>query len=219
MIKIASYLQNKDKFSKYRVVAELDQNTNDFPRDESGSICTSFDDLYIRCRFGNKIYSYGHGVLVAYIPSLGRGHNILNKLDDKIPFDIVESDSEIEFKFKYKDLDLVAELLHAHLSPKDREGNYHYISPYSQKNINKLNVKIPDGKLEEYKKLTANLGDNHMQIMRDIAKDFLKTLTNRQYKADNLKADIRKTGLKNKEYIYYIGKFDEYLNFIKKKGL
>lgn len=261
MIKIARYLQSKDKFAKYRIIAEVDQNTNDFPRDENGSICDSFDDLLFKCKFGNQIYHYGHGVLVGYIPSIKSGNTILKQfynncinpknvnvitkiverkdgstatktiyeiIDDKlfddemqkqnIIFDILKFDSEIEFKFKYKDLDIIAELLHAQLSPKDRDGNYHYISPFSSKNIPKLKVKIPEDKLGEYRKLTSNLGDNRMLIMRDIAKDFLKTLTNRQYKLDSLKADMQKTGLKNKEYIYYIGKFDEYLNFIKKKG-
>ena len=51
-------------------------DTNDFPRTDAGLIDPSFDDLYIKCSFGNQIYYYGKGkhrgeyTLVAYIPSL-----------------------------------------------------------------------------------------------------------------------------------------------------
>ena len=62
----------------YRLMAQVDQNTNDFPRDERGNIDS--DDVYIKCAYGNQIYHYGRSTLVAYIPSLGRGHNILYAL-------------------------------------------------------------------------------------------------------------------------------------------
>lgn len=64
----------------YRVIADYNQATGDFPRNHEGAIDPSFDDMYISCIGGNKIYSYGKGVLVAYIPSLGRGRNILKSL-------------------------------------------------------------------------------------------------------------------------------------------
>ena len=67
---------------KYRVKAHIDHSTNDFPRDIYGNIDT--DDLYIQCAYGNQIYHYGHSTLVAYIPSVGRGHNILKALATKL---------------------------------------------------------------------------------------------------------------------------------------
>lgn len=65
----------------YRLKAHIDQNTNDFPRDENGQLDT--DDIYIKCANGSQIYSYGHGILIAYIPSLGRGHNILRSIAEQ----------------------------------------------------------------------------------------------------------------------------------------
>lgn len=71
----------------YRLKAHIDQNTNDFPRDWNGLIDS--DDVYIKCALGCQIYHYGHGVLVAYIPSIGRGHNILKALGQRLcNFDI-----------------------------------------------------------------------------------------------------------------------------------
>ena len=114
----------------YRLMAHIDQNTNDFPRDERGNIDS--DDVYIKCAYGNQIYHYGRSTLMAYIPSLGRGHNILLALgkelcdiEDRIPYeelyslleqqgkiwDIVENDKEIEFKFYAKDIELIAKYL------------------------------------------------------------------------------------------------------------
>lgn len=67
---------------KYRLKAHIDQNTNDFPRDIHGHIDS--DDIYIDCAMGNQITHYGHGILVAYIPSIGRGHNILKAIGKEL---------------------------------------------------------------------------------------------------------------------------------------
>lgn len=214
---IARYLQNKEKFLKYRVVAEVNQNTNDYPRDKHGNLEDSFDDLYIRCRHGNRIYSYGRGVLVAYIPSTIRGNNILKALDENIAFDIETTDEEVLFKFKYKDIDQVATLLKAQNSPKDREGNYHYISPFSTKNLVKNKINIPEDKLARYKDLTSNSSQNNPFIIRNITNDFLNSLTNKKLKIEDIKADMKLKGLKSKDYIFDIGKFDEYLEFFEKR--
>lgn len=213
----AGYLQNKEKFLKYRVVAEYDQKTNDFPRDKNGSIDDSFDDMYIRCSNGNRIYSYGRGVLVAYIPSTGRGKNILKALDENVAFDIETTDEEVLFKFKYKNLDHVATLLEAHKSRKNKDGNYKYISPYSVRNLPKGNVNMPDDELDRYDDLTSNLGKNNPFMISIIDKDFLTLLANKKNTKDDIKADMKLKGLKGKDYIYEIGKFDEYLEFIEKR--
>ena len=68
----------------YRLKAAIDQSTNDYPRDDSGGIDPSFDDIYIKCYGGAQIYHYGFSTLVAYIPSIGRGHNILKAIANDI---------------------------------------------------------------------------------------------------------------------------------------
>lgn len=69
-----------DKFKgKYRLKTEVDQLSNDFPRDLKGAY--SDYDIYIDCLNGIRIFYYGsRGMLDAYIPSLGRGRNIIKAI-------------------------------------------------------------------------------------------------------------------------------------------
>jgi hypothetical protein len=68
-----------DKFKGiYRLKAPYDLDTFQFPRDINGTY--SDYDIYIDCSNGIQIYYYGHGKLNAYIPSLGRGRNIIKAI-------------------------------------------------------------------------------------------------------------------------------------------
>ena len=65
--------------------------TNDFPKKLNGTY--EDIDMYIPCASGGQIYSYGHGILVAYIPSIGRGHNIIKAIaKELIGEDFVEKE-------------------------------------------------------------------------------------------------------------------------------
>jgi len=64
----------------YRVVANYDLDKNDYPRMKDGTIDPSYDDIYIVCQKGGKIYHYGHKILEAYVQSIGRGRNILKEI-------------------------------------------------------------------------------------------------------------------------------------------
>ena len=50
-----SYLTQHFK-GKYRIIPELSPESHDVPREEDGTVDKSYDDLYIKCQFGNKIY-------------------------------------------------------------------------------------------------------------------------------------------------------------------
>lgn len=68
-----------DKFKgTYRLKAPYDLSTNQFPRDLNGSY--SDLDIYIDCANGIQISYYGRGILESYIPSLGRGRNIIKAI-------------------------------------------------------------------------------------------------------------------------------------------
>lgn len=213
---MARYLQNKDKFRKYRVVADYNKVTNDFPRTKDGMLDDSFEDVYIKCSHGNMIYSYGKGVLVAYIPSTIRGKNILNSTEESKVFNIEILDKEVSFRFKYKDLDEVATLLKARNNQKNQDGEYNYISPFSTKNLPKTKLKLPDDKLHTYKEIIAKLGDNSMLIIKDINNNFINSLTNKKYTIDDIKADMKLKGLKGKEYFYSLELWDSYIEFMNK---
>ena len=52
----------------YRLKTEHDTRLNTFPREYNGLFAEN--DIYIDCLNETRIYSFGHGILQAYIPSL-----------------------------------------------------------------------------------------------------------------------------------------------------
>lgn len=223
----------------YRVKAHIDENTNDYPRDVNGNIET--DDLYIPCAFNCQIYHYGHTTLVAYIPSLGRGHNILKALGKRIccydipdgetwtkdDYDelyaalindgtvvrgISENDEEIEIKFNAKQIDLMAE----YLKPSTYGAG---ISPFSTRNLPKSSYSIPDDDLATYKKITASVGQADILLLSHVTRDFINNVIAKtpQYKSKNIKAEMKRLVLKGKNFIHYTGYWDDYLIYLKKE--
>lgn len=81
-----------DKFKgKYRLKVPIDASTNDFAREPNGSFAVS--DIYIDCANGIQISYYGNrGTLEAYIPSLGRGRNIIKAIYSEFVKPIEESE-------------------------------------------------------------------------------------------------------------------------------
>lgn len=203
---MANYLYDKFK-GRYRIRAPINKLTNDFNRKLNGT----FEDIdcYIDCQFGNRVFYYGHNVLQAYIPSIGRGHNILKnieEMDKSLIFDIEETDSEVLFKFKYINSDKIIPLL------KPRTAGSH-TSPFSPKNLPKTDFKIPDDKLETYKQIVSKIPPEKLLTIGRITNSFLQTLITRKNTWENIKADMRLKCVKGKEYIYMIGKWDEYLTY------
>lgn len=64
---------------KYRVIAEIDRSTNDFCRDEYGNL-ENDQDIWIKCASNIKVFYHGKGYLEIYIPSLGKGRNIIKTI-------------------------------------------------------------------------------------------------------------------------------------------
>ena len=85
----------------YRVKAEYDLSTNDFPRLENGNLDPSFDDLYIDCKNNIKIKHGTRNILSCYIPSKSRGVNILRKIhEDYISEDLPKEISQTQKYFE-----------------------------------------------------------------------------------------------------------------------
>ena len=102
-----------DKYKgRYRLKAEYDLDAFQFPRKLDGTY--EDIDVYIDCRFGNRVYHFGQNVLQAYVPSIMRGHNIIKAIKKDygdVLFDIEETDGEVLFKFKAKNGDKIIPLL------------------------------------------------------------------------------------------------------------
>lgn len=205
-----SYLIQKFK-GTYRLKAPYDLNTKDFPRKLNGNL--EDVDVYIDCQFGNKIFHFGRDILQAYIPSLGRGHNILKAIQQTNPsiiFDIEETDSEVLFKFKYVNSDEIIPLL----KPKTSGAG---ISPFSSKNLPKCTYIIPDKDLDMYKQIVAKIPQERILTLTHSTNNFIKLLATKKNPIENIKADMKKKCLKSKEYIHSIGKWNEYINYLHKE--
>ena len=206
----------------YRILPELDKETHDFPRNALGEIEETYDDIYITCHHGSKIFCYGKDgtriALMAYIPSLIIGRRIKKAMDEQdIPYtNYMETDEEITFRFKPTNIEPIAELMKAKTSGAN-------ISPFSTKNLPKAKVEIPIEKLQEYKAIIADVQKSDLFIIKGITNDFLANILSKKYrKVDrkfSYKQDMRKMmmGRMSKEYIYSKEMFDDYLAYLKRR--
>lgn len=167
--------------------------------------------MYINCCHGNKVFHYGGNVLQAYIPSIGRGNNILKLIDKNLVFDIEKTDAEVLFKFKYSNSDKIIPLL----KPKTGGAN---ISPFSSKNLplNK-DYKIPDNEIDKYKSIVAKIPPERILSISHSTDNFIQTLVTKNASLDDIKADMKLKCLKGKEYIHSIGKWNEYIQYLSKE--
>lgn len=224
---------------KYRLKTEYDLVTKTFPRDLNGQF--SDVDVYIDCYNGVKIYYYGHGVLQTYVPSLYRGRKILGEIDElknghtiysvcnnqdtqyidkngenlpikqtfhgDVVFDIEETDSELLFKFNARHM----EDLEPILRPKTSGAN---ISPFSTRNLPKTAYKIPESELLTYKEVCGKLPKENRILLPKYTQAFLKSLASKRNSWDKIKADMALKGLRGKEYIHSIGKWNDYIKYL-----
>lgn len=206
---------------KYRILPVIDQDTNDFPRDSGGNIEDDLE-IYISCRNGNKIEYYGlnesrRAVLLAYIPSLGRGRNIKKALK-KQGVDILyydESDEEVLFHFNATDIEVVAELLKAKTSGAN-------ISPFSRKNLPRETVEIPEEDMAKYKKIADKVDKNDRLLIHRTTTAFLDEVLAKELrpkgtrKPYDYKSEMKKLRLArdSKGYIYTKDMWEEYLEYL-----
>ena len=197
---------------KYRLLCPYDKETNQYPRKLNGTF--EDIDIYISCYNKIQITYYGKSILQVYIPSLQRGHNIVKAIESdlgkEILFDIMDTDTEVLFKFHSKYMDQ----LEPYLKPKTSGAD---ISPYSNKNLPKNKAyKIPDEDLINYKEIMQRLPKERILELSHITVYFIKSLVNKRRTYDEIKADMLKVGLKGKEYIHSIGKWKEYILYLRK---
>lgn len=208
----------------YRLLPELCLDTNDFPRDASGGIDKE-TGIYIKCSQGNKIVYWGlnssrRGVLLAYIPSLGRGRNIKRELVKQGVeiLDYDESDEEVTFQFLASDIEQVAKLMKANTSGAN-------ISPFSTKNLPKVTIDIPENEILKYKILVSKVGTAGMTMIRMANKAFLNDVLAKKLRPPKKRkpfdyvSDMRQMKLSRdtKGYIYKKGLWQDYLEYLEKE--
>lgn len=239
-VKISRYLTKY--VGKYRVVANYNLDTNDFPRLLNGNIDQSYDDIYIMCQKGRKIYHYGGNILETYIPSIQKGRNILKQLylsktqnTNLSEFEIKSENNTIFnyelFYTKLKDLDVIIDIIETSeeiyfkFKNKDIELVAEFmgaktaganISPFSKKNLPKKKYQIPLQELESYKKITSVVPKGDLLIISRITSRFITDILRKKAKVFDINADMKLKMLKGKEYIYDMGYFEEYLKYLEK---
>lgn len=195
----------------YRLRTPIDEKLKVFPREYNGQFAEN--DVYIDCQKG-KIFHYGKAILQFYTDSLGRGRNIIkainNDLGEGIIHNIEQTDEEVLFRFHSKYI----EQLEPYLKPKTSGADR---SPFSTKNLPKIKYNIPDEDLVVYKEIVSKLPQNQLITLVHTTNSFLKLLATKKNSWENIKADMALKGLKGKEYIYSIHKWDEYIKYLEKE--
>lgn len=195
----------------YRLKTPIDLDTKNFPREYTGQFADN--DIYIDCQHNIQISSWGRGILEAYVPSLIRGHNIVkaikSEFGEDIIFDVKDTDSEVIFKFKANYMTD----LKKYLKPKTSGAN---ISPFSTRNLAKNKTyKIPDEELDQYKQIIAKIPKEHILSLTHTTNNYLKLLVSKKNTWEDIKADMVLKGLKGKEYIHSLGKWNDYVKYLK----
>lgn len=131
----------------------------------------------------------------------------INKSD--LFINITESDEEVIFKFHSKYM----EQLEPYLKPKTNGADR---SPFSSKNLPKSKYEIPDEDLVTYKEIIENIPKNQLIAIVHTTNNFLKSLITKKNTWENIKADMALKGLKGKDYIHCIGKWDDYIKYLKR---
>lgn len=132
------------------------------------------------------------------------------KNNNNIIWNVVETDSELLFRFNAKDI----ERLELYLKPKTSGAN---ISPYSSRNLpQNKSYKIPDEDLIPYKEIVQKIGQNRIIELTHMTNNYLKYLATKKNTYDDIKADMALKGLKGKEYIHSIGKWEEYVEYLER---
>lgn len=224
----------KEYKGKYRLKSHIDQSTNDFPRNSNGTVETA--DVYIKCKQNCQIYHYGKDILVAYIPSIGRGHNILKSLGERLCsikynkdytdynilyevlhkqgtiLHVMENDEEIEFYFNSKNIDLISE----YLQPQTFGAN---INPFSTKNLPKSHYKIPSEDTERYKKIISSIIDNNALLISRITQSFISNVMSKniKFRDKNMSQEMKIQMLRGKEFIHSNGFWDQYLEYLEEE--
>lgn len=73
--------------------------------------------------------------------------------------------------------------------------------------------KIPDEDLTTYKEIVAKIPQ--VLDITHSTNSFIKSLATKKNPIENIKADMKLKGLKGKEYIYSIGEWNNYINYLK----
>lgn len=223
---MSSYLYNKFK-DKYRVIADYDMDTMDFPRDYNGTIDSSFDDYYIPCKKNVEVRHGYRDILTCFVWSLMMGNNVVKAIYKLEIGDLGEHTSEWHYK-KLKEKGVFTEYFvggcecsfsfkaeylprwEGILKPKTYGRG---IKPLSNKNLPKSDYVIPAEDLRKYKECIGKHPDGENKIA--IAQ-FAKTCNSEFKKSLPKKAptERKKLCMNFQQYVHYKGLWNKYIKLL-----
>lgn len=214
---------------KYRVLANYDLDTNDFPRDEHGCIDDDFNDFYMPGKKGIEIRHAGRDNLGCYVigNSTQLGNNILRAiykkelgkeppkknetmekhlLNENIITSVTHYDDGILFIFKAEHIDDWANIFKL-------KHNGASISPLSSKNLPKSTYIIPEEDEAKYKALFPKDMEaiDKAQISNRSMKQMKEKFTKKQ------EAEMKRLCMKPRQYVHYLGKWGDLLKIVEKE--
>ena len=74
--------------------------------------------------------------------------------------------------------------------------------------------KIPNEDLLKYKSIIEKIPKNRILELTHITNNFLKSFVTKKKSWDSIRSDMKIKGLKGKEYIHSIGKWDSYIKYL-----
>lgn len=199
---------------KYRVLAEYDIVTNDFPRNDRGYIDESFEDLYIPCKKGvikHTYKDYDTLAICMYDKGLSYIQDVYNKIRKTYP----NIDVELELfghdgyiYFKSEDIDKIATIV----NPRTNGAK---IKWHDKRNLPKENYLIPENDIKRLSVITQHLSQiQKMQFMKKCNSEFLDTVSSVRF---NAKEIYKNSKLSTKEFIHSLNMWDKYIEFLKDK--
>lgn len=207
---MASYLMKYKGI--YRLKCDFNRDNNQFGRKLDGTL--EDIDVYIPIKSG-QITHYGKSILQVWFTSAVRGRNVIKAIEEKygneICTDITDNESELLFKFNSKYMEQLEEFL----LPKTGGAS---ISPFSTRNLKKnTEYKVPQEFLSEYSSIIKNVPKNKLILLSHITTSYLKSLCNKKHTYKDMKDNMLKVGIKGKDYIFYIEKWENYLKYLRKE--
>ena len=199
----------------YRIRCEIDQNTNDYPRElkldkKSGELRPTgeyiHDDVYIETKYG-KVYWVDRQTYEAWINSGKKFGNMCRKFK-KIIISKMEGEGEGTIRFKESDLDAIVQEMGGGYITKVKD------SPFSDKNLEYEDYEIP----KRDKKLLSDVAEKKYWNIHTYTKVYDAFAQSILYpKKDDYKyllhRDCRKEKLKVKEYLHKNGYWKEFIKF------
>lgn len=193
-----------EKFTgTYRVLGHLDLVTNDFPRNESGEIDESYEDLYIPCSRGKSEIKHTYDedrLVVCFYNKCSTAKNVYKEIKDKykninIEFEDIGEDGLIYFDAD--DIKKIATIVKPKTSGASIKWN-------SVKNLPKVKYEIPSKDLTRLSNITKDLSRTEkMQFGKKLASEFLSS--------HKLKEEQKQSRLSPKEFIHSKGLWDDYM--------